>query len=264
MKVKIIHNQNEVFEFIKNRTRYNYIYQFNNLDEREWPNTICYGLYDGSTLREIAMVYTAYDIPVLIAACFEKGNYNKELISRIKGYLPPKFYTHIDKETLEAVFDKRDISEYYEYVNMGIDDYSKIESLDRKNTVTITYADFKRIEELFEESYPDSWLDDSLIKLTDNFGVEVDNKLVSFAGIHAYSTAQQVAAVAHVTTHPEYRNRGYGRDSIVALIKDLREKIKYIGLNVKVENLPAIKCYKNIGFEEYGRFVACEITNIKK
>ncbi|WP_432405469.1 GNAT family N-acetyltransferase [Wukongibacter sp. M2B1] len=264
MRVKIVHNPNEVFEFMKSRIRYNYIYQFNNLDEREWPNTICYGLYEGVILREIAMVYTAYDIPVLIAACFEKHGYNKELISRIKEYLPPKFYTHIDKETLEEVFDKKDISEYYEYVNMGIDDYSKIEALDRKNTVTLNYVDSERIKRLLEESYPDNWLDDILIKLNDNFGVEIDDKLVSFAGIHAYSIDRQVAAVAHVTTHPEYRNKGYGRDSIVALIKDLREKIKYIGLNVKVENLSAIKCYKNIGFKEYGRFIACELTNIEK
>lgn len=264
MNVKIIHNQNEVLEFIKNRVRYNYMYRFNNLDEREWTNTICYGLYEDSILREIAMVYTAYDIPVLIAACFEKSDYNKELILKIKEYLPPKFYTHIDKETLNAVFDEKDISDYHEYMNMGIDDLSKIDSLDRKNTVTLNCADFKRIERLFEESYPDSWLDDSLIKLNDNFGVEVDGRLVSFAGIHAYSIEQQVVTIAHVTTHPEYRSKGYGRDSIVALIKDLREKIKYIGLNVKVNNLPAIKCYKNIGFKEYGRFIACEITNIKK
>ena len=263
MKVKIIHDSNEVFEFIKTRIRYDYMYQFNNLDEREWPNTICYGLYDGAILKEMAMIYTAYDIPVLLAASFEGNEHNKRLLKTIKAYLPLKFYTHIDEKTLKEVFDGDDISDYHEYVNMGISDFSKIDDLDRKNTVRLGYAEINRIKTLFEEGYPDNWVDDSLIKLTDNYGVEIKDKLISFAGIHAYSIKHQVAAIAHVTTHPDYRSRGYARDSIVALIKDLREKVQYIGLNVKVKNHPAINCYKNIEFQEYGRFIACVITNSK-
>lgn len=263
MKIKIIHNPNEVFGLIKNRLRYDYIYQFNNLDEREWSKVICYGLYENNILKEIAMIYTAYDIPVLLAASFEGNEYNKKLLKMIKAYLPSKFYTHIDKETLKEVFDGEEISDYHEYVNMGISDFSKIDTLDRKNTVRLGYTDINRIKALFEESYPDNWLDDNLIRLTDNYGVEIKNQLISFAGIHAYSIEQQVAAIAHVTTHPDYRSMGYARDSIVALIKDLREKVMYIGLNVKVKNYPAISCYKNIGFRECGRFIACVITNRK-
>lgn len=264
MKIEIIHETDEIQELIKNRVKFDYMYQSNNLDDREWSKTICYGLYESSCLKEIAMVYMGCDIPVLLAASFEENDYNKELIGRIKEYLPPKFYTHIDQRTLEEVFDVGDISDYQEYVNMGISDYSKLDALDRKNTISLDFNDIDKIKSLFEVSYPDNWMDDELIKFSDNFGVEIDNNLISFAGLHAYSVKQEVATIAHVTTHPSYRSNGYARDAIVALVKDLRNKVKNIGLNVKVKNLPAIKCYKNIGFEEQSRFIACEITNSSK
>ena len=46
-----------------------------------------------------------------------------------------------------------------------------------------------------------------------------------------------------------------------ALSSSLNNKIKFIGLNVKVNNFPAINCYKKLGFKEYGEFVACEVEN---
>ncbi|WBW95565.1 GNAT family N-acetyltransferase [Oceanirhabdus sp. W0125-5] len=264
MELRIIHNPSIVYEYLKNKPRFNYVYQFSNLTIREWEKVICFGLFDHSELKEIAMLSTNCEIPVLLAASFENLQYNIELLKKIKIYLPAQFYTHIDREVLEEVFSQNHISEFEEYVNMGLDQYHELDNNHENIAVRLGFNDLTDIKDLISVSYPGAWLDDELVKLNENFGIYDDGKLISFAGIHAYSEEFEVAAVAHVTTHPDYRKRGYGEKVVKALTNSLKNKIKFIGLNVKVDNLPAIKCYKKLGFKKYGKFVACVVDNISE
>ncbi|WP_055667525.1 GNAT family N-acetyltransferase [Desnuesiella massiliensis] len=261
MKIKIIHDASIVYEFLKSKSRYNYIYQFSNLSPRYWENVVCYGLFDNNEIKEIAMLNINYDIPVLLAASFDHTEYSIELIKRIKKLLPATFYSHINRETLEEVFTQSSISELEEYMNMGLCDYSLINKKYDDHIERLSFKNIKAIKELISISYPEAWLDDELVKLNENFGIYVDEKLVSFAGIHAYSEDYGVAAIAHVTTHPNYRRSGHAEKVIAALANSLKEKVDFIGLNVKVDNLQAINCYKKLGFSEFGKFVACVIEN---
>lgn len=261
MEVRVVHDVNIVYEFLKNKTRYDYIYQFSNLSVDQWKNVVCYGLFDGNEIKEITMLNINYDIPVLLAASFHNEKYIIELIKKLKQFLPAKFYTHIDKVTLEEVFLKSNISESEEYMNMGLCNYDVLNKEHYNEAVRLGYNDIDSIKELISISYPGAWLDDDLVKLNENFGMYVDKKLISFAGIHAYSEQYQVAAIAHVTTHPQYRKRGYAEKAVASLAKSLNEKIKFIGLNVKTNNIDAINCYKKLGFNEFGRFIACEVEN---
>ncbi len=259
MEIKVVHDTEEVFEFLKGKSRYDYTYQFSNLQKEQWNKVQCYGLYEDGELKQIAMVSMGYGIPVLLAAGFSDKEYSTMLLTEIKQFLPRKFYTHIDKSSLEKVFSQDRISDLEEYMNMGLTDYTALDGKSADMAVRLGYNNIKSIKELMSSSYPEAWLDDELIKLDENFGMYEDGRLISFAGIHAYSEQYQVAAVAHITTKPEYRGRGYAEKVTAALANSLKEKIRYIGLNVKVDNVPAIKCYKRLGFTEAGRFVACEI-----
>ncbi|WP_407311240.1 GNAT family N-acetyltransferase [Desulfosporosinus sp. SB140] len=261
MDLRIIHDLNKVYAFLKNKTRYDYIYQLNNLSVSQWGNVVCYGLVDGDVLKEIVMTNINYHIPVLLSASFNNVNQSAELVERIKMYLPVKFYTHMDRSTLEKVFPSEEISDLEEYVNMGLEDHHELSKSQTAEVVRLGYQDLNDIRLLISISYPEAWLDDELLKLKENFGIYVDGKLVSFAGIHAYSESYHVAAIAHVTTHPEYRNRGYAQQVVGALAGSLQKKIKYIGLNVKTDNIEALKCYRKLGFKEFGKFVACQIDN---
>lgn len=261
MEVRIVHDINVVYEFLKNKPRYDYVYQFSNLESKQWKYVLCYGLFEDDEIKEIAMINTNYHIPVLLATTFDDVKYSMELIKKIKVFLPPKFYTHINKLVLDEVFKEDKIFELEEYMNMGLCDYNAINRDHNNEAIPLGFRNINEIKELLSVSYPGAWLDDELVKLNENFGIYVGEKLISFAGIHAYSKEYEVAAIAHVTTHPEYRKRGYGEKVVQALSKSLDEKIKFIGLNVKVDNYLAINCYKKLGFKEFGRFVACEIEN---
>jgi ribosomal protein S18 acetylase RimI-like enzyme len=252
----------QVNDFLKDKSRYDYLYQFYDLEESNWQNVICYGLFDGEVLRQIAVLAINYGIPVLLAAAYEGVDYNIELLKRMKTFLPAYFYTHIDKETLEGVFGEDKISDLQEYLNMGLDDQTLEDTA--APAVRLGYEQLHAIKGLLEESYPEAWLDDNLVKLRRNFGIYSSNKLVSFAGIHAYSEEYQVAAIAHVTTHPDFRRKGLGESVVKALINDLKSDIKYIGLNVRADNDAAKNCYKRLGFKEYGKFSTCEIEILNK
>lgn len=261
MEAKVIHNVNQVYTFMKNRNRYDYIYQFNNLTPAYWKNVVCFGLYEGSELKEIAMLNINYHIPVLLAACFENEEYNIELVGRIKKFLPPEFYTHMDHTTLKNAFTEAGTFEKEELMNMGLCDYTALDGSRSKEAVRLDWKYLHDIKGLLAASYPDAWLDDDLVKLGKNFGIYAAGKLISFAGIHAYSKKYQVTAVAHVTTHPDYRKKGYGEKTVLALLNDLKGKIEYIGLNVRTDNMPAINCYEKLGFKPFGCFIACEVRN---
>lgn len=260
MELRVIHDGSIVYEFLKNKNRYDYIYQFSNLSSKQWENVICYGLFDEGNLKEIAMLNVNYSIPVLLAASFDNTEYSIKLIRMLKQFLPSKFYTHIDRVTLERIFSEDSISELEEYMNMGLCNYELLYKMQSNKVVRIGYDNINSIKELISVSYPEAWLDD-LVKLNENFGIYVDEKLISFSSIHAYSEQYQVAAIAHVTTHPEYRKMGYAEKVVAELAKSLKKKIRFIGLNVKVDNIGAIKCYKKLGFKEFGRFVACVVEN---
>ena len=261
MDVRVVHDENIVYGFLKNKTRYDYIYQFSNLSPNQWNKVVCYGLFEEDEIKAITMINMNYDIPVLLAASFDNEQYNIELIRQIKKFLPPKFYTHMDKNTLEEVFSQNDIFELEGYMNMGLENDHPLDKKHINEVLRLGFKDINRIKELLSISYPEAWLDDDLVKLNENFGIYVNEKLISFAGIHAYCEQYQVAAIAHVTTLPDYRKKGYAEKVVAALLESLKGKVQFIGLNVKVNNIQAINCYKKLGFKEFGSFLACEIKN---
>jgi len=80
---------------------------------------------------------------------------------------------------------------------------------------------------------------------------------VCVAGVHVYSSRYRVSALGNITTHPDHRNQGYARLATRHLCHDLLEEVDYIGLNVKADNLPAIRLYQSLGFKivrKYGEF----------
>jgi predicted GNAT family acetyltransferase len=99
--------------------------------------------------------------------------------------------------------------------------------------------------------------DKDMLETKQYYGIRRFGELVSVAGVHVYSRRYRVAALGNVTTHPDYRGRGYGRIVTARVCQSLLRDIEHIGLNVKADNISAIKCYERLGFEvinSYGEF----------
>ena len=69
----------------------------------------------------------------------------------------------------------------------------------------------------------------------------------------------QKSSLGNITTHPKYRGRGYGTTVTAKVCKSLLREIDHIGLNVKADNISAIKCYEKLGFEVIDSYSEFEV-----
>jgi len=54
--------------------------------------------------------------------------------------------------------------------------------------------------------------------------------------------------LGNITTHPDFRNRGLGTAVTSRLLVELSHEGKLVCLNVKADNVAAVKCYERLGF----------------
>ena len=83
------------------------------------------------------------------------------------------------------------------------------------------------------------------------YGLFVEDKLVSIAC--AYLRMPEVWIIGDVFTHPDYRGRGYAKAVTSAITNDAIVSGAKALLHVRVDNEPAIRVYRAIGYEEVSR-----------
>lgn len=97
----------------------------------------------------------------------------------------------------------------------------------------------------------------------ESFMNEIKNELARYYSLHTkngelagYAGCWHILEEAHITTiaiHPEFRRRKYAEALLKRIIDDCYlQKIKYITLEVRVSNTPAINLYSKYGFTSFG------------
>lgn len=97
----------------------------------------------------------------------------------------------------------------------------------------------------------------------ESFLSEINNELARYYSLHTpegemvgYAGCWHILEEAHITTiaiAPGFRRRKYAEALLKRIIDDCyKEKIKYITLEVRVSNEPAIKLYTKYGFSSFG------------
>lgn len=87
------------------------------------------------------------------------------------------------------------------------------------------------------------------------FGVREHGTLVAAGGTHLYSAAESVAAIGNIYTRRWHRGHGHASAVVHAIVAQLRSRgIGTIALNVRTENLAAIRLYERLGFKVHVRF----------
>jgi ribosomal protein S18 acetylase RimI-like enzyme len=81
------------------------------------------------------------------------------------------------------------------------------------------------------------------------FGIHLAGSLVAVAGTHVIAPRQKIAAVGNVMVHPDHRGHGLGRcvsHAVTAAL--LADGFQQIVLNVRQNNLPALRIYERLGY----------------
>ena len=64
----------------------------------------------------------------------------------------------------------------------------------------------------------------------------------------------KLAAVGNVMTHPDFRGRGYAKQTTSAVTQELLRSCDDVVLNVRADNPPALAAYRTLGYADYCRF----------
>lgn len=258
MPAVCLHDQSQIEAFLRQNIPLN-LYAIGDLDPLYWPQTTWYGWLDQhDVLGAVGLVYSGLELPCLLALCDESSADAARLLLReVRHLLPPRFYCHLSEPLMPILAESFTLEPQGTHLKMILADQVMLHDVDTSGAMLLTRADLADIQELYADSYPGNWFEPQVLDLGSYFGLRIDGRLVTIAGVHVYSPTQRVAALGNITTHPEARGRGHGRRVTAALVRRLLEDCEQVGLNVKADNTPAIRCYAGLGFRQIAQYEEC-------
>jgi ribosomal protein S18 acetylase RimI-like enzyme len=258
METRITRDKEEIYRFLSGTPELQ-LYTIGDLDDFFWPNTLWYAIYDKSEIQSIALLYTGMNPSTLLLFCEKDPYYPTELIKSIKQFLPEKFNVHLSPGLIDVFGKENIIKDYGQNYRMIL--ARDPEPVPADNIRRLEMKDINAINSFYKVAYPDNWFDSRMIESGKYFGCFNEGSLVGVAGIHVYSPEYHIAALGNIAVHPDFRGRKIACKLTSVLCYDLKKSVDIIGLNVKSDNIAAIKCYDNIGFEIRSFYDECLIKN---
>ena len=241
-----------------------HVYSLGDLEDDFWSHTTWYAALDGSDIRAICLVFTFYDPPIVIAVSEPDNAVMPRLLESIAGQLPDSAMVHLGPEALGVLDGAFEVSPLVPHWKMALKEPSRLEAMDTSRGRQLNHDGVPRLEALFDAVYSGAEVGNIfypfMLAIGPYFGVEENGRIVSTAGVHVYSTRYGVAAIANVATHPDARGRGLATAVVARLASELALRCEHVGLNVAQANVPAIRAYRNAGFEIVAEFHEGAIT----
>lgn len=259
MRLVCLHDR-DVIESVLRRDPEVHLYEIGDLDDFFWPLTTWYGLDDRGTLRAVALVYAARDLPVVVALAREGQTWGvTSLLERMRAVLPRKFYAHLAVGASRTLAETHHVEARGLHARMIVTDWAPLEKMDTRRAVPLGPPDARELEELYAEAYPGNWFDPRMLETSAYFGVREDGVLASVSGVHVVSRSHRVAALGNVATRPDLRGRGLARIAVSATCRALRPHVDHLGLNVDAANSEGIRLYEGLGFTRVAAYEEARI-----
>ncbi len=252
MKVEILRNKKIIETHLRKNTDLN-LYSIGDLDDFFWKYTKWFAFISGNGIEQIALLYEGSGIPTFLAITDNNYEAMLSLIEKIRTDLPSKIYCHLSKGLIQAFEKKSILKDSGLHYKMSLKERSLLLKNVSENIRRLLPEDISIINVLYQASYPGNFFDKRMLETGKYFGYFEENELIGISGIHVYSKEYRVATLGNITINPAHRAKSICQKLTSALCIDLLETVDNIGLNVSVENLSAINCYRKIGFE-----IVCE------
>lgn len=254
MKSVILNNKEEIESFLRRNVPL-HIYELGDLDDFYWPHTTWYAIREGRKVRALLLLYTAEELPVVLALSEgEEVPLQGELMRSIVHLLPRRFYGHFTPGIEDALSQGYVLTPTGANVRMLLRDARPLEEVDTASVLRLSMSDVGELTEFYELSYPGHHFSPGMVKTNMYWGVKKEGTIVSVAGVHVCSQSYGVAALGNIATHPDFRKRGLGTAVTAKLCTALLGFVESIGLNVRTDNATAISMYKRLGFNIEAEF----------
>ncbi|NSW53704.1 MAG: GNAT family N-acetyltransferase [Anaerolineae bacterium] len=257
MNIVSIHQRQPLEEYLLHDPEVNAL-SIGDLDDFFWPYTTWYASMKDGLIDRLALLYSGAGMPVLLCMDPTEEEATQAFIRGLFRLLPAEVYTHF-RPGLEPVLQEAYHVEVHGlHFKMALRDATCLEGWNLAEVVSLSTQDHAALEDLYQAAYPGNFFDVRMLETGLYYGIWDGLHLVSAAGIHVYSHPYQVACVGNVTTLPAYRGGGLAKKVCARLVQELQKRVRYITLNVKADNLPAIRAYRQLGFAviaEYGEYI---------
>ena len=254
MAVVCLHDKEQIETFLRGNT-FLHLYEIGDLDDFFWQYTTWYAqLQPQQRVSQVALLYSAPQVPVLLGISEEPTDTMRALLSAIKRLLPIRFYAHLSGDLATVFANDYHVESHGLHYKMALLDKTCLDNIDDDSVVPLTVAHLRELEALYNVSYPVNSFDPRMLETGRYYGIRRDASLVCVAGIHVYSPEYRVAVLGNVTTHPNFRGQGLGTAACARLCKELLREVDHVGLNVKADNASAIACYERLGFERIANY----------
>lgn len=259
MRLVCLHDR-DVIESVLRRDPDVHLYEIGDLDDFFWPLTTWYGLDDRGTMRSIALVYAASELPVVIALAREGQTWGvTSLLERMRPVLPRKFYAHLAVGASRTFAETHHVEHRGLHARMVVRDWAPLDEIDTSRAVPLGPPDARDLEALYADAYPGNWFDPRVLETGTYFGIRERGILASVSGVHVVSRTHRVAALGNVATRPDARGRGLARIVVAATCQALRPHVDHLGLNVDAANTEGLRLYEGLGFARVATYEEARI-----
>ena len=261
-----LNDKDRIEAFLRKESRglrknvYLHIYSIGDLDDFFWSDTTWYGWQEDGEIQAVTLLYTVSSESTLLALS-KQQDVMWDLVQSIFRFLPERFNAHLSPAVAEAVERHCETESHGKHYKMGLKYKTLLHDIDCSHVIRLTEDDLEDMLGLYEESYPGNWFNARMLQTKQYFGLRIENRLVSIAGVHVYSRKYKVAALGNIVTHPDYRGKGFAKAVTAGLCQSLSEHVDHIGLNVKADNAAAIALYEKLGFEIVSTYYEYVVLN---
>jgi len=208
------------------------------------------------------MLYNDTRMPVLLAHNHRKTPLEIKNTPLLGSLLPTKLNAHVSVDFRDLLKREYHLTTSGLHYKMGLIDPTFVHNRETGDVKKLNSEDREELRWLYQESYPDNWFNERMLQTGHYYGIKINRRIVSVAGVHVFSEKYRVAALGNITTHPAYRNRGFAEEVTAHLCQQLFNRVDHIGLNVHSNNRSAIRCYQKLGFEIVGHYEECSLKRM--
>ncbi|WP_433527859.1 GNAT family N-acetyltransferase [Micromonospora sp. CA-263727] len=230
-------------------------YQLGDLDDFFWPYTSWFRRGDA-----VALLYHGVRPPVLLALARPAGvGELAALLGELSPVLPARLEAHLSPGLAAVLGGSFRVVSTGLHHKMALTDPGRLAAVPPAG-VTLGRADLPQLHELYAAAYPGNSFDARMVDTGRYVGVRNGDALVAVAGVHVFSRAYRVAALGNVTTRPAWRGRGLAAAAVARLCGLLRADVDHVTLNVKADNVTAVRLYERLGFTRIADYSEFTLT----
>lgn len=233
-------------------------YALGDLDAPWWEKSEFWGAFEDGELHGVVLFFRGLSLPSLSmhGDTFSAAEIMREIsLDREVFYLAPASFQYV----ISQFYDVSHMHSLYR-MSLSPDQFATTNLPQHAGILRMQASDSARINKLYARAADPGEeivaFSPEQIDMGFFYGIEEDGELLAAAGTHAASVNENIAAIGNVFTAPGQRGKGLATLVTGTVAQALLEAgINRIVLNVKQDNIRAIRIYQRLGFNIYCNFI---------